>query len=443
MLQIANQILPTYYMKAEANLEHHTLSRLTSALGFTSLGVAFSKALTLISFFTAASVLSADQIGIYSYAIGAFGLLLCYQSGSVGPLLIQRRVWRQGLLESYLSYSFLANIFMVSIAGIYLVFESPKTASVILIGLSMMLNGLFSVGQTFHRAKLVSNLNFRAAALFDIALATIQCISFLTALFILKDERAYAFGFLGVFICNLLAIIWGNYFIWPRFKQAREIFPDARHLVTSSIASQATFFLPLFLVSRYTDLETAAQFYFASQLVMAFGVLVQKPLQSSILPLTRTLQDNSKDAINIMSSTLLKVCAIFCTLSLCIAFSLDDLIFYIWEEKWLSAASVVHLAIIAVVIKVLTFAQIGLIEAEGRWRVKNYFSIFELSIVILSCIYAINMATSFYELAYIIFIGHSIANIISQFIISKILQTRISIYLFMQIFFAIVIILYA
>jgi hypothetical protein len=419
------------------------LSSLASALTHIGLGVAFAKVLALLSFFAAASYLSSEQIGIYSYTLGAFGLLLCYQAGSVGQLVIQRAVFKRESLEPYLSYASISNIVMVGIAGAYLAFESPTTASVILIALAMMLNGLVSAGQTFHRAKLVSDLNFRAAALVDGGLAAIQCVSFLIALFILRDERAYAFSFFGLFVGNLSLLLWGGYFIRPRYKQAQAIFTDARHLVASSISGQATFFLPLFLVSRNTDVAVGAQFYFASQLIMAFGLLAQKPIQSSILPLTKIIQDHSDDGLNIMSSALVKVGVIFCIMSVCLGFILDDIILYIWEEKWLAAGSVVHFALVAMVIKVFTSAQIGLVEAEGHWRVKNYLSFFELSAVLLASIYAVNLASSLYELAYLIFLSHSVANLVSQVVIGKILGIRMLINLLAQISFAVLVIAYA
>lgn len=419
------------------------LLRVTSALTFIGLGVVFAKALSLLSFFVAVSFLSPEQIGIFSYTLGAFGLLLCYQAGAVGPLVIQSAAFKRDSLGPYLSYAWLSNIIMVTIAGAYLIYESPTTISVILIALAMMFNAFLSVGQTFHRAKLVSDLKFRSAAIMDIALAAIQCASFLIGLFIFRDERAYAFSFFGLFVCNLFLVLWGGYFTRPKIKQASEIFINARYLVVSTISVHGTFFLPLFLVSRYTDITLGAQFYFASQIIMSFGVLAQKPIQSSILPLTKALQDHSDQGLNDMSKTLVKVSSFFCFVGLFLGLILKDIIFYIWDEKWLGAASIVHFALIATVTKVITSAQIGLVEAEGRWRVKNYISVFEFSVVLLACLYAVNFLDSLHELAFLIFMAHGIANLVSQVVIGKILGTRVLINLLAQIFFAILLILYA
>ena len=105
---------------------------------------------------------------------------------------------------------------------------------------------------------------------------------------------------------------------------------------------------------------------------MAFGLLAQKPIQSAILPLTKKLQERSKNAVAIMNDTFTFVFVVICFLGTLLGIILEDIILFIWNAKWAPAANIIHFALIAILVKVFTYAQIGLLDSKAHWKIRSF-----------------------------------------------------------------------
>ena len=161
------------------------------------------------------------------------------------------------------------------------------------------------------------------------------------------------------------------------------------------------------------------------------------------MPLTKKLQERNKNAVATMNDTFTYVFVVICFLGILLGIFLEDIILFIWNAKWAPAASIIHFALIAIIVKVLTYAQIGLLDSKAHWKIRGSLSFLEFFAVLFSCLFAINMTNSLTELAFIIFISHCAVNLLSQCIIANILGTKFFINVLLQISFALLVVIYA
>jgi O-antigen/teichoic acid export membrane protein len=348
------------------------LTNLIKGASFVSIGVIFSKVLSSIALFWIATVLTKEQLGIFSYTIGILGVFITIQNGGCEQLIIQRESNKNSSIYLYNSYALISNVIVFFFSLILLTFYSEinNEGFSATIAIAIALSLLSSHGLMAERTKLIENRQFIGMAYFDILNSFVQYFILIISIYIFTNENVYAVSYFSIFLLGVMYAIKNKNIKIISFKKYTVVLYRCRWMICTSFLTGMVLYFPYAIMGLMRDKATAGAFFFINQSIYALGVLMAKPISSVLMPLLNEQKKNNVDVKKIFERLTLKLGLAFSFGGLFFGYLIQELVIYIWSEKWESIAPAFSIATIALGMRLISSLYWGYSNYTANWSLR-------------------------------------------------------------------------
>lgn len=338
-------------------------------------GSLLSRVVTLAGQVALGWLLLADEFGAYAFAISITAVVAAVRNGGTAQVLIQRGheySTRAGLFFKYaLAFNSLAMLVLLAI-GIPL-WMSGSPSGLILCSMAIAIP--LGTPSVLFKAKLSIDGRFQEVAKISLGSAllwqaSIVCFAWL------------GWGAFSFVLPPLLQAMYENVAGWsyvkqlPQFRQkaTREeylgLFRETRWLMLSAAMLAPATSGTYFVVAMLHDVTITGVYFFAFQLVVAFGMPIYGAVES-VLPSMFVKMASDRARQLALYGRAIKLSFIV-GMPVAVVFSLivPLLMHFTWQGKWDIAAAPVQILAICVPAWIVVAIARSLVEACGMWRLR-------------------------------------------------------------------------
>jgi O-antigen/teichoic acid export membrane protein len=338
-------------------------------------GSMLSRLVTLAGQVVLGWLLLADDFGAYAFAISVAGVVAAVRNGGTAQVIVQRGseyAQHSGLFFKYsLAFNLVAMLALLAI-GIPM-WAGGSPAGLILCSMAIAIP--LGTPSVLFKAKLTIDGRFQEVARIGLWSAVLWQASIVFFAWL-------GWGALSFVVPPLLQALYENVAGWsyvrqlPHFEQKQtwekylHLFRETRWLMLSAAMLAPATSGTYFMVAMLHDVATTGIYFFAFQLVVAFGTPIYGAVES-VLPsiFVKMEPDRTRQVATYVRAI---KAALLVGLPAAAIFSLviPDVMHFLWQGKWDVAAPLVQVLAACVPAWIVVAIVRSLVEARGLWRLR-------------------------------------------------------------------------
>lgn len=320
-------------------------------------------------------LLLADDFGAYAFAISIAGVVAAVRNGGTAQVIVQRGgeyAQHSGLFFKYsLAFNLVAMLALLAI-GIPM-WAGGAPAGLILCSMAMAIP--LGTPSVLFKAKLTIDGRFQEVAKIGLGSALLWQATIVYFAWL-------GWGALSFVLPPLLQALYENLAGWryvkqlPQLRQSQtreqylQLFRETRWLMLSAAMLAPATSGTYLVVAMLHDVATTGIYFFAFQLVVAFGTPIYGAVESVLPSLFVKMEpDRARQAatyVRAIKAALLLGLPVTAVFSLAI----PDVMHFLWQGKWDVAAPLVQVLAACVPAWIVVAIVRSLVEARGLWRLR-------------------------------------------------------------------------
>lgn len=314
-----------------------------------------------------------EDLGVYAFAVSLLTAIAALRSGGVAQVMINRGREYAAKSSLFLTYSLAINLLAAAILLGMSAFYFARHSAVAPILLAMAISIPVGTPGAFFNAKLTIDRRFRELAaiglgstlLWQLGVAGLALLGFGSASFAAP-----------AIIQALFETLAGRYYVQvtPPLRlrgllgEYRELLRQTRWVMLSAASLALATTGDYLAVGILTDPRTLGLYFFAFQLVVAFGVPINNAIESVLPAILANLDGDRTRQINAFSRVLHSIAVVAVPVSCAFGLALHSAIHLVWAGKWDAAAPIAVILAACLPAWLIVGVARALIEARGLWR---------------------------------------------------------------------------
>jgi O-antigen/teichoic acid export membrane protein len=377
------------------------------------LGSFISKGISLISSIVLARLLFEKDYGAMLLSSIFAGLIT--QIGGMGYELYflqhkgadeERRKVLQQVYNLRLCTNFFMFIIQASIGFYLFIYTDNRTSGSILmlISISLILEGFNSPQETLLKDK----MEFRKITIGNILKELFATIGKVSAAFLGFGGLSFGFGPILGSLARLLYLLKvqpykHDYFIWDKVK-IKEIFHFGKHVLFGSAAMYLAQQIDRIFLSIFFPQNIVGRYGFAvgnASTISNYLLMPQGQLNLTYVTRYQAGESILFDKLKVIqTSTIILLLPVYVFGSI----FLNEIIFYIFSDKWMSSKSIVEIFLVFYIVNLLYGTYMNVLTGLGKPKVNNFIVIIKAIVLVPTLYFVANLTNSiqYYALAFVL-----------------------------------------